>query len=71
MSAKPRPLTDLLCRYVQITIAGGVALVHALMIVEPKAVFKSGRNTDDYQTGDGKWCCSGVNVIAENTQFDD
>jgi hypothetical protein len=64
-------LTDLLCRDVQTTIAGGVALIQACMTFEPKAVFKSGRSTDEYQKRDGKWCCSGVNVIAENTGFDD
>jgi hypothetical protein len=41
------------------------------MTFESKAVFKRGRNTDEYRKRDGKWCCSGVNVIAENTRFDD
>jgi hypothetical protein len=51
--------------------AGGVALIRARMTFEPTDVFKSGRNIDEYQECDGRWRCSGVNVIAENTGVDD
>jgi hypothetical protein len=37
----------------------------------PTAVFKHGRNTDEHQKRDGKWCSIGANVIAENIGFGD
>jgi hypothetical protein len=65
--SKPRPFKDLECHDVQITLMGGVALVHARMTLKTlSGVVKHGRYTDEYLRRDEKWWCLGANVISEN-----